>query len=187
MLVIHPASCCDVCLDPYSTSSGPAHSPHAIACGHVFCLTCIHSLSPVACPLCREPFQPNCVKKLYLANPSTRDNLEQDTTDDQHASLLLYRISLISGEDTPDAEVVRVVTEVQEWLKSQSGNPNSHKPLRAAVASLQRIKVLQDQSELDKAECRRLRDKLHTCELYADLDSKTSRVVEKNLLSRLRE
>ncbi|KAG2031900.1 hypothetical protein BDR03DRAFT_875047 [Suillus americanus] len=125
MLVVHPASCCDVCLDPYSISSGPAHSPHAIACGHIFCLTCLRSLSLSACPLCREPFQPDSVKKLYITNPSKRDNDEQDTIDDQHANLLLHRLSLVSGEDTPDAEVVKVVTEVQEWLISHSGDLNS--------------------------------------------------------------
>ncbi|KAG1816492.1 uncharacterized protein BJ212DRAFT_1355081 [Suillus subaureus] len=187
MLVVHPASCCDVCLESYSISSGPAHSPHAIACGHIFCLTCLRSLSLSACPLCREPFQSDCIKKLYIANPSTQDNAEQDIIDDQHASLLLHRISLVSGEDARDAEVVNVVTEVQEWLKSHSGNPNSHKPLRAAVTSLQRIKVLQDKSERDKAECRRLRNKLRTCKLYADLDSKTSRAVEEGLLSRIQK
>jgi hypothetical protein len=37
-------------------------------------------------------------------------------------------VSIVSGEDTPDAEVVKVVTEVQEWLKSQSGNPSSVRP-----------------------------------------------------------
>ncbi|KAG1845875.1 hypothetical protein DFJ58DRAFT_502923 [Suillus subalutaceus] len=186
MLVVHPASCCDVCLDPYSISSGPAHSPHAIACGHIFCLACLRSLSLSACPLCREPFRSDSVKKLYIANPSKRDVAEQDTIDDQHANLL-HRMSLVSGEDTPNAEVVKVVAEVQEWLKSHSDIPNSHKLLRAAVASLQRIKVLQDQSEREKAECRRLRDKLRTCKLYADLDSKTSRVVEEGLLSRIQK
>ncbi|KAG1788464.1 uncharacterized protein HD556DRAFT_859660 [Suillus plorans] len=178
MLVVHPASCCDVCLDPYSISSETAHSPHAIACGHIFCLTCLRSLPLSACPLCREPFRPDRVKKLYLANPSKQDDAEQDaeqdTNDDRHAGLLLH-------------QAVRVVTEVQEWLKSQSGNPNSHIPLRAAVASLQRIKDLQDQIEREKAECCRLRDKLRTCKLYADLDSKTSRIVEEGLLSRIQK
>ena len=41
MLVVHPASICDVCLDPYSITTEPANSPHVIACGHIFCLTCV--------------------------------------------------------------------------------------------------------------------------------------------------
>jgi hypothetical protein len=155
MLVIHPASCCDVCLDPYSIPSGPAHSPHAIACGHIFCLTCVpvpghflpsnhvsplifnprclRSLSLSACPLCREPFKLNHVKKLYLANPLKQDNVEPDPIDDRHASLLLHRMSLVSSDDTSDAEVAKVITEVQEWLKAQSGDPNSVRPFHRAA------------------------------------------------------
>lgn len=186
MLVVHPASCCDICLDPYSISSGPDHSPHAIACGHIFCLTCLRSLFSSTCPLCREPFQLNRVKKLYLADPFKEDNAEQDTVDDRYASLL-HRIYLVLGENTPDAEVVKVVTEVQEWLNSQSDHPNSHIPLRAAVTSFQRIQVLQDRSERKKAECRRLRDELRTCKIYAEIDSRISCEVEKGLLSRIQK
>ncbi len=36
MLVVHPSSQCDVCLDPY-TWTLPAKTPHAIQCGHIFC------------------------------------------------------------------------------------------------------------------------------------------------------
>ncbi|KAG1764126.1 hypothetical protein EDD22DRAFT_776334 [Suillus occidentalis] len=132
MLVIHPASCCDVCLDPYSIPSGPAHSPHAIACGHIFCLTCLRSLSLSACPLCREPFKLEHVKRLYLANPLRRDNVEQDPTDDRHASLL-HHMSLVSSDDTSDAEVAKAITEVQEWLKAQSGDSNSVRPFHRAA------------------------------------------------------
>ncbi|KAG2151585.1 uncharacterized protein EDB93DRAFT_1273951 [Suillus bovinus] len=186
MLVVHPASCCDVCLDPYSISSEPANSPHAIACGHIFCLTCLRSLSPSACPLCRKPFESGRVKKLHLANPPELDNAAQDAID-AHASLLLQRIALVSGEDTPEADVVEVVTEVQEWLQSQPDDPNSHMALRAAVSSLQRYKALQDQSEREKAEYRRLRSQLRNNKRNADHDSKTSRAVEESLLSRIQE
>ncbi|KAG2065620.1 hypothetical protein BDR04DRAFT_1032218 [Suillus decipiens] len=134
MLVVHPASCCDVCLDPYSISSEPANSPHAIACGHIFCLTCLRSLSPSACPLCRKPFQSDRVKKLHLANPPELDNAEQNAID-AHASLLLQRIALVSGEDTPEADVVEVVTEVQEWLQSQPDDPNSVSPASVLAAN----------------------------------------------------
>ncbi|KAG1870796.1 hypothetical protein F4604DRAFT_1770488 [Suillus subluteus] len=186
MLVVHPASCCDVCLDPYSISSEPANSPHAIACGHIFCLTCLRSLSPSACPLCRKPFQSDRVKKLHLANPPELDDAEQNAID-AHASLLLQHIALVSGEDTPEVDVVEVVTEVQEWLQSQPDDPNSHMALRAAVTSLQRYKALQDQSEREKAEYRRLRSQLRNNKRNADHDSKTSRAVEESLLSRIQE
>ncbi|KAG0702641.1 hypothetical protein DFH29DRAFT_491900 [Suillus ampliporus] len=186
MLVVHPASCCDVCLDPYSISSELANSPHAIACGHIFCLTCLRSLSPSACPLCRKPFQSDRIKKLHLANPPELDNAEQDAIN-THATLLLQHVALVSGEETPEADVVEVVTEVQEWLQSQPDDPNSHMPLRAAVSSLQRYKALQDQSEREKVEYRRLRHQLRNSKRTADHDSKTSRAVEESLLFRIQE
>ncbi|KAG1725660.1 hypothetical protein EDB19DRAFT_1754672 [Suillus lakei] len=52
--------------------------------------------------------------------------------------------------------------------------------LRAAVTSLQRYKALQDQSEREKAEYRRLRSQLRNNKRNADHDSKTSRAVEEN-------
>ena len=45
MLVVHPSSQCDVCLDAYTWST-PAKSPHAIQCGHIFCYEYV---SPSSC------------------------------------------------------------------------------------------------------------------------------------------
>lgn len=100
-LVIHPSSCCDICLDPYSNSS--ATSPHAIECGHIFCLGCVnlgqlaprnniylvlshilrclHSLNQNICPLCREPFDPDRAKKLHVGNSPRQENAEQPRDD----------------------------------------------------------------------------------------------------------
>ncbi|KAG2338988.1 hypothetical protein BDR05DRAFT_835054, partial [Suillus weaverae] len=66
MLVVHPSSSCDICLDHYSISSDLATSPHAIDCGHIFCLRCLHSLNTSTCPLCRELFDPDRIKKLHV-------------------------------------------------------------------------------------------------------------------------
>jgi hypothetical protein len=48
MLVLHPSSRCDVCLDDYTWVS-PTNSPHAISCGHIFCLTCAISFMQATC------------------------------------------------------------------------------------------------------------------------------------------
>ncbi|OAX42745.1 hypothetical protein K503DRAFT_732990 [Rhizopogon vinicolor AM-OR11-026] len=178
MLVVHPASCCDVCLDPYAISSEPASSPHTITCGHIFCLTCLLSLSSSACPLCRKFFQPDHIKKLHVANSSELDS-EQDATN-ARSNLLLRRVALVSGEDTPEADVVQVLTEVQEWLRSQARDPNSNIPLRASVAALQRYKALQDRNERAKAEYIRLRYQLRDVKQNA-------RAVKESLLSRIQQ
>ncbi|KAG2363559.1 hypothetical protein BDR07DRAFT_1331785 [Suillus spraguei] len=180
MLIVHPSSCCDICLDPYITSD-LATSPHAIECGHIFCLGCLHSLNTSTCPLCRELFDLNCVKKLHVGNSSERENTKQDAVHD-HAEFLLHRISLVSCEGVPEIDVVEVVSEVQEWLLSQPDDPSSHIPLRAALDSLQRYKVLQYENELEKAECRRLRDQLRDGTLTTDHESRTSRAVEGSII-----
>ncbi|KAG6329399.1 hypothetical protein ID866_9691 [Astraeus odoratus] len=186
MLVVHPASYCDVCLDPYNITSEPTNSPHAIACGHIFCLTCLRNLTPSICPLCRKTFQQGSVKKLHLAVPPELDGASESPENAQ-ASSLLQRVALVSGEDVPDAEVVAVLTEVDEWLSQHSDDANSNQPLRAAVASLQRYKALLDQTERDKVEHRRLRHQLKSSRRNADHDLKTSRAVEESLLSRIQE
>ncbi|KAG2034181.1 hypothetical protein BDR03DRAFT_615498 [Suillus americanus] len=148
MLVLHPSSCCDICLDPYSTSD-LATSPHAIDCGHIFCLGCIHSFSPSTCPFCRENFDLDRAKKLHIGNPPERENAEQNNADRNnaepgnaeqgvvydHAVFLLHRMSLISGEDVPEVDVAEVVAEVQEWLQSQPDDPYSVSPFHSAGTS----------------------------------------------------
>ncbi|RDX54481.1 hypothetical protein OH76DRAFT_1310451, partial [Lentinus brumalis] len=65
MLVVHPSSQCDVCLDPY-TWTLPAKTPHAIQCGHIFCYDCLRSTHPSNCPMCRKAFNPERIKKLHV-------------------------------------------------------------------------------------------------------------------------
>ncbi|KAG0695369.1 hypothetical protein DFH29DRAFT_1083379 [Suillus ampliporus] len=134
MLFVHPGSYCDICFDPYTVdSSEPANSPHAIECGHIFCLWCLQSLSPPsACPLCRKLFKPNHIKKLHLTNPPEFVTPAQDAIN-SHPNLLLQRIALVSGKHVLEADVAEVVTEVEEWLEA---DPNPNMPLQAAVEAL---------------------------------------------------
>ncbi|KAG2143893.1 hypothetical protein BD769DRAFT_995707 [Suillus cothurnatus] len=134
MLVVHPSSCCGICLDPYSTSSDLVTSPHAIECGHIFCLACLRSLNTSRCPFCRELFNPNRVKKLHVGDPPEQGNAEQDVIYD-HANFLLRRISLVSAEGVPEVDVSEVVSEVQEWLQSQPDGPYSVSPFHSQRAS----------------------------------------------------
>ncbi|EIW75551.1 hypothetical protein CONPUDRAFT_140011 [Coniophora puteana RWD-64-598 SS2] len=180
MLVVHPASLCDVCLDPYSNSL----EPHAIACGHIFCLTCLKSLSPSACPLCRKAFDQSRVKKLHVAAPPELDNSDNDGTGSQ-AYVLLQRVALASGENVSEDEVVEVVTEVDEWLAAQADESTSNLPLRAAMAALRRFQALQERAEREKIEHLQLKNQLRSSKRTADQDLKTSRAVEESLLGRI--
>ncbi|KAI9566072.1 GLE1-like protein-domain-containing protein [Boletus coccyginus] len=159
MLVVHPASLCDVCLDPYVISSEPANSPHVIACGHIFCLKCLRNLSPSVCPLCRKAFHPGLVNKLHAAGPPELDDAAEKNIEAE-AIQLLQRVALVSGEDVPDVEIIEVVTRVKEWLSNNFPLDDSHRPLRAALATLQRYKALQKRNERDNTEYRRVRHEL---------------------------
>src|ERR1700685_2004939 len=142
MLVLHPSSRCDICLDDY-TWVPPANSPHAISCGHIFCLTCVISffsvtrflcsssysrclraLYPSSCPLCRKNFQPDRVKKLHVDKAPD----EPDGTNvllESHSAVLLQRVALISGENAPAVDVAEVINDVMEWLSTQSNDLSS--------------------------------------------------------------
>lgn len=101
MIVLHPNSVCDVCLEGYG---GPT-VPHAIACGHIFCqrcgrcpcaylslrlqtdsmsctpsCRCLWSLTRQSCPLCRTPFQPEDIRKLHMDRCSRPNSPDQDST-----------------------------------------------------------------------------------------------------------
>ncbi|EIW55727.1 uncharacterized protein TRAVEDRAFT_98419, partial [Trametes versicolor FP-101664 SS1] len=62
MLVLHPHSQCDVCLDNYTTS----REPYSIPCGHAFCWGCLQSLKRPNCPLCRNPFHDYEMRKVHV-------------------------------------------------------------------------------------------------------------------------
>ncbi|KAI0777672.1 hypothetical protein BD413DRAFT_468191 [Trametes elegans] len=112
MLLVHPSSQCDVCLDPYTWAT-PAKAPHAIQCGHVFCLDCLRSVSPTNCPLCRKAFNPERIKKLHVdkvlggpAGPLLEENE------------LFRRISALfdQGEDVDREHINTLVEEVNTWV-----------------------------------------------------------------------
>jgi hypothetical protein len=44
MLILHPSSSCDVCLEDYDLDD-LAKSPHAVNCGHIFCESFVFALT----------------------------------------------------------------------------------------------------------------------------------------------
>lgn len=137
MLIVHPSSTCDVCLDPFTWQT-PSHTPHAIPCGHVFCLryllrnihedsllteyvSCLQSTTPSSCPLCRKPFFQERIKKLHVdrfsgspteGNVSAGGNVRFTTQEAE----LLHRLAMVSGENAPDEDMDEVMSDVQRWL-----------------------------------------------------------------------
>jgi hypothetical protein len=114
----------------HDTNINPPHS-----CGHIFCKTCLATLSPSSCPLCRKPFSLDKVKRLIVDRISPSDPslgpsrngaaggggnglLDESTT-------LLEQIALVSGEDTPIEQAMQVLGGAKQWLDVQPANPNT--------------------------------------------------------------
>ena len=85
---------------------------------------CLRNLTPNACPLCRKSFQPERISKLHVAAPPELDD-PSEVAETAHALSLLQRVALVSRESVPDAEVVDVITEVDQWFSQRSEDPNS--------------------------------------------------------------
>ncbi|KAI0360693.1 hypothetical protein OH77DRAFT_1393090 [Trametes cingulata] len=113
MLLVHPSSQCDICLDPYTWST-PSKAPHAIQCGHIFCLDCLRSVSPTNCPLCRKGFNPERIKKLHVdkvngdglgpAGPMAEENE------------MFRRMAALFTDDANPEDINALVEEVNSWL-----------------------------------------------------------------------
>ncbi|EMD36451.1 hypothetical protein CERSUDRAFT_138116, partial [Gelatoporia subvermispora B] len=145
MLVVHPSSTCDVCLDPYSWAT-PENTPHAIACGHIFCRSCLHLILEQRCPLCRKAFQEDRIKKLHV-DQCNAPNDEHQNRDREYLS----QVSLCFPEDTSDEQVNGVVGEVHQWLATRSDDScMTLKALRAAVEGLHKYKLLIVENLRDK-------------------------------------
>ncbi|KAI0701777.1 hypothetical protein C8Q76DRAFT_582418, partial [Earliella scabrosa] len=117
MLVVHPSSQCDVCLDAYNWST-PAKAPHAIQCGHIFCYDCLRSTNPSNCPLCRKVF--DRIKKLHVDRAPDEPVIPTGPMSEENE--LLRRVGLLFAEDATSEDIDALVQEVQEWLLQNPGS-----------------------------------------------------------------
>jgi len=54
---------CDICREKYNKLDRHSCAPK---CGHLTCQECLAKLHEKLCPICREPFTENDVRKIYL-------------------------------------------------------------------------------------------------------------------------
>ena len=141
MLQVHPDSTCDVCLDPYNFSNN-AKTPHAIGCGHVFCLEWVakgHSPSnadtprrclahlnhPTSCPLCRKTFLRDRIKKLHI-DPHVPGEREAATPE---AWSLAQRLARCARSEVSIQTTDELIEEARRWLEA-----GGHKELVRAIS-----------------------------------------------------
>ncbi|KAA1472677.1 hypothetical protein DENSPDRAFT_839022 [Dentipellis sp. KUC8613] len=181
MLVVHADSRCDVCLDPYSWET-TEKTPHAIACGHIFCYACLQNLAAAICPLCRKAFNRDRVKRLHV-DPQPSNNGEDDV--EREAKNLVERLALASGEHTPQTDVRDVLEEVRRWLDDHGNAGESSETrfpsLRAAWAALVRYKDLQERHAQDKRELQDLTHRYKRLVNIREADKNDATIIENNL------
>ncbi|CAG5094601.1 Oidioi.mRNA.OKI2018_I69.XSR.g13699.t1.cds [Oikopleura dioica] len=56
-------NCCRVCFSPFDKNQH--HRAVIKSCWHTFCLSCLESVNPKSCPICRKPFETTEVQKLF--------------------------------------------------------------------------------------------------------------------------
>lgn len=194
MLILHPDSSCDVCLERY----GGRTLPNVIVCGHSFCQRCLLSISPQCCPLCRAPFAYEHIRRLHFdrgnSSPSSQSD-DMDVMDEAPQARQYFEIimRIINSGGTTD-QVTEFIREVHEWLDGQ--HPDAHPVLRAAHILLYKywdkksvlIRVERTRDELKE----RLREENELAEeRYQELkrtsavELETAKAVEKSLRDHL--
>ncbi|KAF8066654.1 hypothetical protein FPV67DRAFT_1495829 [Lyophyllum atratum] len=173
-LIIHPSSCCDVCLEPLTYDE--PRPPFAIPCGHIFCIECLHQMHPSICPLCRKPFIPDRSKKLITG--------EGEPDEDRTAVALLKKL-VVSWDATgmPEAERVALVTEVERWLAAG----NTHEPLAKAHEVIGAYHTLRSERHDNHRSIRHLRREIEQREIAQMCEKEIAIAVEQSLLSQVEE
>ncbi|KIJ62292.1 hypothetical protein HYDPIDRAFT_169207 [Hydnomerulius pinastri MD-312] len=175
MLVVGPNSTCDVCLECYTSG---ANVPHAITCGHVFCQKCLGHLAQHKCPLCRQRFSPQDIRKLHVdRDPSSaaiNDSIEpsaQPPPVDDEAQRLLDDIARIVKEGAKIHDIRRVIDESRAYYKSQPGN--QYTPVRVGCLLLHNVAESQRKLQLQAEQIREIttaRDEIRE-RLTSELDA----------------
>ncbi|KAI0317702.1 hypothetical protein OF83DRAFT_111087 [Amylostereum chailletii] len=127
MLVIHPSSSCDICLETYFEidASGQKRIPHATECGHVFCKQCIDSLPRLLCPLCRAYLDPRAIRRLHVeTTPATTPSalsypIKSESDPDEKESLKARLIAMVR-EGADGSRFQALLHEACTWLRDRS-------------------------------------------------------------------
>ncbi|KAH9920011.1 uncharacterized protein BXZ73DRAFT_52374 [Epithele typhae] len=120
MLVLHPDSQCDVCLESYHGH----REPLVITCGHIFCQSCLAMLPRRLCPLCRVPFDVEDIRKLHAdktavppSPPLAPADLDPDASQARHLQTALTGLIL---EGASGMETAELMNSIRSWLLTQS-------------------------------------------------------------------
>jgi hypothetical protein len=122
MFSLGPGSVCDVCLESFGQD---LKAPCSIACGHVFCASCIHHITRQICPLCRSPFDPRSIVKLHIDLDGiklTSAGGDEPPSAQQEARTLHERIAAVANAGTTEANLRALISECKTFLSNHPRN-----------------------------------------------------------------
>ncbi|KAF9458422.1 hypothetical protein BDZ94DRAFT_1270695 [Collybia nuda] len=181
MLIVDPKSSCDVCLIRL-TYDGSA-PPHTIPCGHIFCRACLHLIYPRKCPMCRELYSLENVKKLITGEKLLAENERPADSESAENDNLLQR--LVFSWDLQEEQLAALLTEIDTRLQNQS--ENSNQPLRKVRKVFNSFQELTIQTENDQKIIRYLENSLQYHERLASSDRITADAIEQSLMTQVEE
>ncbi|KAG6873118.1 hypothetical protein C0995_002781 [Termitomyces sp. Mi166 len=170
-LIIHPSSCCDICLEALTYNDKP---PFAIPCGHIFCRSCLFGLNPSLCPLCRKPFLPERSKKLIIGEVEIP---EVEGVEDKKPIELLTK--LVNSLDTEGHN--STVMEVDSWLNAG----NTHASLQKTREVLEEYVLLKSENSANIRLIRRLQRDMHRLQVNQSTEKENASAMEQELLSQM--
>ncbi|KAG6884757.1 hypothetical protein C0993_008496 [Termitomyces sp. T159_Od127] len=170
-LIIHPSSCCDICLETLTYNDKP---PFAIPCGHIFCRSCLFGLNPSLCPLCRKPFLPERSKKLITGD---LEIAEVAGIEDKRAIELLAK--LVNSLDTERYDSATL--EVDVWLSAG----NTHVLLQKAHEVFKEFLLLKSERSASQRSIRRLQREMRRLEVDKSTEKENASAKEQLLLSQV--
>ncbi|CAL1710960.1 unnamed protein product [Somion occarium] len=165
MLILHPKSVCDVCLETYDNDN----VPHAIECGHIYCLSCLHSLDRPRCPLCRQSFDLEEAIRLHIDKPGVSSPTPLLSSPEQPAyeppsqgKEFLARIMHVVFNGSDPKDVRELLSNVEVWLNTQD---------RAEYPELNAMYLLLFRYSSKKSQVDEKKDKIRELKLRIDMET----------------
>ena len=88
-------------------------------------ISCLRTVNPSNCPMCRKAFNPERIKKLHVDKAPADGTALMGAVSEENE--LLRRVGSLFGEDSEDEDVNALVEEVTAWLSRHTGSTVSQR------------------------------------------------------------
>ncbi|TFY76818.1 hypothetical protein EWM64_g7194 [Hericium alpestre] len=155
MLILHPSSACDICIEPFvleATHPNHRRAPCVIECGHVFCDSCLDSFQQTACPLCRTPFDERLIRKIHIdikpllpSDRSPMPTVPEQLEAEKHR--IKDRLTAMMRDGASGRERETVLNEAKDWLRKNDPHEQHAWDLRGPYLLVVRYQDLNKENQ----------------------------------------